>query len=320
VIKTALADSGKIDQVTPQWHLLCGVIVLLFAHLAFFGQTSQITAVDETLLVVDDAPEMEVVAVGKSVIIKGRAKSVLTIGGNLLVEGQVEGDVGVLGGTLTQREQAFIGGDIIVFGGTYRSDSPDPRRGEGKQTVMFGMFEEEIRSFTENPSQILSPDISLKFVAQRLFSVLFWFIVTLGLTTLAPGAVSRAIARFQLSTTKIVAIGFSAFMLMLLSIVAGLALLPSYVNAVFGLMVSVLLILAYVFGRVTLQVSAGKLIQKYLFPENNRSESLAILIGVLFWTFLLSLPFIWMLGVFALFWAGIGLVLTARAPHGWQKS
>jgi len=315
-----LAEPGTIDRVTSQWRLFCGVALLLFANLAFFAQSPQIAAIDENLLIIDEAPEMEVVAVGKSVIIKGRAKSVLTIGGNLLVEGQVEGDVGVLGGTLTQREQAYIGGDIIVFGGTYRSDSPDPRRGEGKQTVMFGMFEEEIRNLTENPSQILSPDISLRFVAQRIFSVLFWFIVTLGLTTLAPGAVSRAITRFQLSTTKIVGIGFSAFMLMLLSIVAGLAFLPSFVNAVFGLMVFVLLILAYVFGRVTLQVSAGKLIQKYLFPEGNRSESLAILIGVLFWTFLLSLPYLWMFGVFALFWAGIGLVLTARTANGWQKT
>jgi hypothetical protein len=320
VILTARAETGLFDQGFPQWRLFLGLIVLLFAQLALFGQASQISAVDEHLMIVDDAPDMEVVAFGKSVIVRGRAKSVLTVGGNLLVEGQVEGDVGVLGGTLTQKEQAFIGGDVIVFGGTYRAEGADPHRGEGKQTVMFGMFEEEIRNLAENPSQIFSPDMSLRFLAQRIFSVLFWFIVSLGLTTLAPGAVSRAITRFQLSTTKVVAIGFSAFVLTVIAILASLAFLPNYLNAILGLMVFVLMILAYVFGRVTLQVSAGKMIQKYFFSEKNRSETLAILIGVLFWTTLLSLPYIWMFCVLALFWAGIGLVLTGRRTNGWAKT
>jgi hypothetical protein len=85
-------------------------------------------------------------------------------------------------------------------------------------------------------------------------------------------------------------------------------------------MTFVLLMLAYVFGRVTLQVSVGKILQKYVFSEKNRSETLAILIGGIVWTAVLSLPYIWMFGVLALFSAGIGLVLTARPQNGWQKN
>jgi hypothetical protein len=85
-------------------------------------------------------------------------------------------------------------------------------------------------------------------------------------------------------------------------------------------MAVVLLMLAYVFGRVTLQVSIGKIVQKYFFSEKNRSETLAILIGVLVWTTLLSVPYIWTFGVLALFSAGIGLVLTARSANGWMKN
>jgi len=62
---------------------------------------------------------------------------------------------------------------------------------------------------------------------------------------------------------------------------------------------------------VALQLSIGKLIQKHLFPENNRSETLATLVGVFVWTLLLSLPYIWVLAVFAIFAVGVGLVITA---------
>lgn len=295
-------------------------MLVLFAQFTLLAQANQISLIDEHTMVVEDAPEMNVVAIDKSVIIRTRAKSVLTVGGNVLIEGSVEGDVGVLGGTLTQKENATIGGDIIVFGGSYRPEGSNPLRGEEKQTVIVGIFEDEIRNMAANPTQILAPDFSLAFVAQRILSVLFWFIVTLGLTTLAPGAVSRAITRFQLSTSKVVALGFLAFLLTTIAVFAGLKFLPSYINAIFVLMSFVLMMLAYVFGRVTLQVSVGKMLQKYFLSEKNRSETLAILIGGVAWTVVLSLPYIWMFAVLALFSAGIGLVLTARTTNGWQKN
>ena len=320
MIYSVRAETGFFDQEVPFWRLTCGLLIILFAQLAILAQVSQVSLVDEHTMIVEDAPDMDVVAIGKSVIIRTRAKSVLAVGGNLLIEGHVEGDVGVLGGTLTQKENAFIGGDIIVFGGSYRPEGANPLRAEEKQTVIVGMFEDEIRNMAANPSQILAPDFSLTFLAQRILSVLFWFVVSLGLTTIAPGAVSRAITRFQLSTSKVVALGFLAFLITTILIFVGLKFLPSYINAIFVLMAFVLLMLAYVFGRVTLQVSVGKMLQKYFLSEKNRSETLAILIGGVVWTAVLSLPYIWMFGVLALFSAGIGLVLTARQANGWQKN
>jgi len=80
-----------------------------------------------------------------------------------------------------------------------------------------------------------------------------------------------------------------------------------------------LLLLGYVFGRVSLQVSLGKLFQKHFLSEKNRSETLAILIGVLLWTLLLSLPYVWLIALFLVFTMGIGLVLTGRTPMKWQN-
>lgn len=300
--------------------LLAGIFLACFASLSIFAQAQLSTSDDEKTLIVNDAPDMEVYALGKSVIVKGRAKGVLAFGGDVIVEGRVDGDVATIGGSIIQRADAYVGGDIIAFGGSYKPDAKEPLREAGKETVMFGAFEEELRNVAQNPAQIFAPSFSLAFLAQRLLSILFWFVVTLGVTTLAPGAVSRAVARFQLSSLKVMGLGFFTFLLTTICTIASIRFLPDYLSVILGLMIFFLMIMSYVFGRVALQVSLGKMIQKRFFAERNQSETISILIGVFIWTFLLSIPYVWTLALLALFAAGIGLVVTAKAKNAWQKN
>jgi len=306
------------SRISLGWRDVCAaaVVFLFFFALSIHAQISTNTA--ENTIVVESAPDMEILSYGKTVIVLKDAKGVLTFGADIIIEGRVEGDVAAIGGSVIQKENAFIGGDVIILGGKYRPESANPLRIEGKETVMYAGYEEELRDLTQNPSQIFSPAFSLAFVAQRVLSILFWFIVSLAFATIAPGAVSRAIARFQLSTLKVIAIGFFAFLATTIVLIGSFTVLPNYLSAIFGLMAFVLLMLAYVFGRVALHVSIGKLLQKYLLSNNNQSETLAILLGVVVWTLLLSIPYVWTLALLALFSAGIGLVLTARTPIGWK--
>jgi hypothetical protein len=295
-------------------------IIFLALALATFSVTvaAQISVTpDEKTVVVDEAPEMEVFSYGKTVIVKKSAKGVLTFGGDIIVEGRVDGDVAAVGGSVIQRKDGFIGGDVIILGGRYQPEIPTPLRNEGRETVMYAGYEEELRELTQNPSSLFSPTFSLAFLAQRTLSVLFWFVVSLGLATIAPGAVSRAVARFQLSSLKVVAIGFFTFLFVTVAMIVGITLLPNYLSAILGVMTFVLIMLAYVFGRVALHLSVGKWLQKTLLPVGTRSETLAILIGVVFWTLVLSVPFVWTLALVGLFSVGVGLVLTARSPSGW---
>ncbi len=315
---TTINDIFSFRNVS-RWRILCGAIFLLTFHVAVFAQT-QISTPDENTLIIDDAPEMEVFSFGKTVIVKKHAKGVLSFGGDVIIEGKVDGEVATVGGSITQKETAEIGGDVIIFGGAYRPESAKPIRTEGKETIVFGIFEQEFRDLTQNPSQIFSPSFSLTFLAQRLLSILFWFVVSLAFTTIAPGAISRAVARFQLSTLKVFAIGFFAFLFTMIIAIGSLSVLPNFLSAVIGLMVFILLLLAFFFGRVALQVSIGKIVQKHFFSEKSQSETMAIFIGVLIWTLLLSIPYVWTFALLALFSAGIGLVLTARIPNGWKKN
>lgn len=296
-----------------------GFIFILLAALTFYAQSASLDQPDDKTLIINDAKESEVFSFGKTVIVKQKAKGVLAFGGDVVVEGKVDGDVATIGGSVIQKENAFIGGDVIIFGGIYRTESANPLRNPKKETVMYAGYEQELRALTQNPALLLSPNFSWAFLTQRLLAALFWFIISFALTTLAPGAVSRAISRFRLSTVKVVAIGFSAFLATTLSVIVCLSFLPNYVSAIVSLMAFVLLMLGYVFGRVALQLSVGKQLLKRFLPENKQSETLAILAGVLVWTFFLSVPYLWTLALIILLSSSLGLVLTARTANGWQK-
>ncbi len=296
--------------------LFAALIVILGAALISFAQIS-VSPADATVTV-DDAPDMEVFAYGKTVIVKQRAKGVLAFGGDVIVEGRVSGDVAAVGGSVIQKEGAYIGGDVIILGGRYKPESANPLREEGKETIMYAGYEEELRELSHNPVSIFSPHFTLAFVAQRILSVLFWFAVSMGLATIAPGAVSRATARFQLSTVRVIAIGVAAFVATTVCVIGSMSVLPNYLSAIFSLMAFVLMLLAYVFGRVALNVSVGKLIHKRVLGQRTQSEALTILIGVVAWTLLLSIPYVWTLALFVLFASGLGLVLTARSQRTWQ--
>jgi len=275
---------------------------------------------DEKTLVVEDAPEMEVIAIAKSVEVRKSAKGVFSFGGDVIVSGRVEGDVATIGGSVVQKEGGYIGGDVIVFGGSYKHESHTALREPGKETVVFGVWEEELRDLAQNPTHILSPTLSWTFVAQRLLLALFWFAISMVISTIAPGAVGRAVARIRLSTLKVTSLGSVAFVGSLIAILGGISILPDILSATLGLMGLAILLLGYVFGRVALQVTVGKILQRQFLSEANRSETLATLLGVFVWTTLLSIPYIWIIALFSVFAVGIGLILTARSSNVWPKA
>lgn len=316
-------EFAKLDTICfinfPLRHLIFAALFSFLLTFSLFAQAT-LSQPDEKTIVVEEAVGMEIFSVGKTVIVKKEAKGVLALGGDVIIEGRVEGDVATVGGSVIQRENAYIGGDVIIFGGTYRHDNPHPLRNPEKQTVMFAVFEDELRNLGGNPAQIFSPSFSWSFFAQRILSVLFWFLLSLALTTIAPGAVSRAVSRFRLSTLKVCLLGLLGIFVATFGVMASLSFLPNYVGAVVSLMTFILLMLSYVFGRVALQASVGKQVMKMFAPEIKASETVTLLVGAVIWTLLLSIPYVWTFVLFALIMASLGLVLTARSTNSWEKA
>ena len=124
-------------------------------------------------------------------------------------------------------------------------------------------------------------------------TVLFWFIASLALTAVTPGAVSRAVARLQLTNLRVGLIGLVGSIVLVLSCTVSLWALPTVLGALVGMMALLFITVAYLFGRVVVHAATGRWLQRVLLPEGKRSESIALLAGTCFWTIILSLPFVW---------------------------
>ena len=276
---------------------------------------------DPTTIIIEGESSKDVFGLGRSVIVRGRVKhGVMAFGGDVVVEGRVEGDVGVIGGTITQRENSYIGGDVLVIGGAYHHGKTAPGRDPETQTIMFAGYEEELRELGRNPASVLEPKWTVRSFGLRVLSILFWFIVSLGLTAATPGAISRAATRLQLTSLRVASIGFVAAIVLGFGVPVALHLLPPVLGLFVGALSILLLLVAYLFGRVAIHAATGRWLQRLLLREEQRSESIALLLGATFWAVVLSLPYLWALAVASLVVTSLGLALTVRYRIGWKHN
>jgi hypothetical protein len=292
--------------------LLCGACAVVFAQGAGQGGGNE-----PQPLVVDGDSCRDVFGVGQSVVVRGHVKNgALAFGGDVIVEGRVEGDVAAVGGSVIQRDGACIGGDVWVFGGTYHHGQSAPCRNPASATVMYAGYEAELRELARDPvSTILTPRWTPAAVGMRVLAVLFWFVVSLALTAATPGAISRAAARLRLTSLRVALIGFLGAAVIGFGVPAAALILPQVVSVLVGANALLLLLVAYLFGRVAIHAATGRWLQHALLGERHRSESFALLFGTVFWVVVLSLPYVWVLGVAGLVVTSLGLALTARRPR-----
>jgi hypothetical protein len=303
------------------WKTTVALFAFLLMVVAVQAQSTEGTLPDnKPPLVVDGTSDSDVFGWGQSVVVHGTVShGVMAFGGDVIIEGTVEGDVATIGGSVMQRDEARVGGDVIVIGGSYRHGANAPGRNPASATVMFTGFESELRDVMRNPASLLAPQWSLAYLGSRVMAVLFWFIAALMLTAITPGAVSRAVIRLQLTNVRVGIIGFVGSIVMTFGVVAGLSVLPTVIAALVGLAALILILLAYLFGRVAIQAATGQWLQRKFLGEKYRSESVALLVGTVFWAILLSLPYVWPFVGAGLLVASLGLALTARYHVGWKR-
>jgi hypothetical protein len=297
--------------------VLTFLLLLLAAVIANAQDTELKQPGDE--LVVEGRYASDVFGLGRTVRVRGDVNGVIAFGGDVIVEGRVEGDAAAIGGSVVQLDGSYVGGDVMVLGGTYRHEGATGRDPAGK-TLMYAGYEQELRKLARNPVSILTPELSLSFVGWRLLAVLFWFVVSIALTAVSPGAIGRAAARLQLTFMRVTVIGLVGAVVMGPGVTAALHYLPPALGALVGVTALLLLLLSYLFGRVVIHAATGRWLQRVLLPEQRRSESVALLSGAAFWAVVLALPYVWLFLVFALVVLSLGLALTARYRLSWRRA
>jgi len=243
----------------------------------------------------------------------------MAFGADVIVEGVVEGDVASIGGNVIQRPGSRIGGDVIVLGGTYIAENSSVTRNPAAKTIMYAGYQQELREMMRNPTGLLSPRWSPTYLGTRLLGVLFWFIVSLAVTAVMPGTISRGVARLQLTSLRVAAIGFIGLVVLFFTVPLSLRFMPEPLQVLVGLLALLLLIVASVFGRVVLYAATGRWLQRKYVHIGNNSEAVALLLGTTLWVLLTSLPYVWPFMAAFILIISFGLALTARYRVGWKS-
>jgi hypothetical protein len=296
------------------------LICMVFMIAAVAAQEPYQAKPGDSPYVVEGTSDTIVYSVGRSLRINGAAKNgAFALGGDVIVQGVVEGDVASVGGSVIQLEGARIGGDVMVIGGTYRAMDKTPNRNPGAQTIMYAGYEQELGNMVRNPIGLFAPHWSAGYIGLRLLVILFWFIVSLGLTAAMPGTISRGVARLQLTSLRVAAIGFLGALAIGPGALLALRYLPTPISAVVGLMALLLILIAGIFGRVIIYAATGRWLQRKLFKVGKNSEAVDLLLGTVFWIALSSLPYVWPVVVSIVLVMSLGLALTARYRVGWKR-
>ncbi len=187
-------------------------------------------------------------------------------------------------------------------------------------TIMYAGYEQELGDMMRNPTGIFSPHWTPTYLGTRLLVVLFWFIVSLAFTAAMPGTISRGVARLQLTSLRVAAIGLIGIVVLFVGVMLCLWIMPEPVRVLVGLLALLLWLVASVFGRVILYAATGRWLQRKYIPAGKNSEAVALLLGTGFWVLATSLPYVWpFMAVFILI-ISFGLALTARYRVGWDAT
>lgn len=322
-----ILPATDLSAVCPSFKLLdfCSFSRLLLALLLLsgvvYGQSTVSEITNEQMIVVEGVTDSTVFGMGQTLRIVGTVKQgAIAFGGDVIVEGTVEGDVAAVGGSVIQRDGSRIGGDVIVLGGTYRHGEKPPNRNLSSMTMMYAGYQQELRDLMRNPTGILRPRWTPGYIGTRILVVLFWFLVCLGLTAAMPGTISRGVARLQLTSLRVAIIGVVGGVVLCGGVPLCLWILPETVSVLVGLLALLFFLVAGLFGRVILYAATGRWLQRKYVPFGKNSESVALLIGTVFWVVLTSLPYVWPFVVSFIIVISLGLALTARYRVGWQRS
>lgn len=299
--------------------LLLGIACLMGAA---SGQTVYEPTPGDNPYIVEGSNNTIVYSMGRSLRVNGTVKApngAIALGGDVIVQGIVEGDVAAIGGSVIQLEGARINGDVMVVGGTYRHADKEALRTPGTQTIIYSGYEPELRNMMRNPKDLLAPHWSAGYVGFRVLALLFWFIVSLALTAAMPGTISRGIARLQLTSLRVALIGFLGALAIGPGALLSLRYLPTPISVVVGLMALLLILIAGLFGRVIIYAATGRWLQRSLINRYQNSEAVALLLGTSLWIVLSSLPYVWPFVVAVAWVLSLGLALTARYRVGWKR-
>ncbi|MCP4215993.1 MAG: hypothetical protein GY765_15170 [bacterium] len=207
------------------------------------------------------------------ITVQGAVKSsVLMIGGELVLDGEVGEDVICMGTTVTIGKNAHIIRDLYVIGGTLKKDEGVKIGGE------YFYFKFDMEKIENTLLPFLGDSSTITFF--KAVKTILWFIIALVVFALFPDKISRAEEIFDTHRMRICTIGlmsvFSFIFLMFCSILLSLI----YIGIPLMIMLILLYFVIYVFGRIAMFYFIGRKFAG-LIKKRNIASAVLIMMGIL---------------------------------------
>lgn len=283
--------------------MLTVILLVIFPFLFYasdFEMEKELTVKENTIY------PTSIISIGGNIYIKGSVKeSIIMIGGNLKLDGKVEQDVICIGTDIKLKKNAWINGELLVFGGEL------DRHPESKVKGEFFYFRFDLKKIENTLIPIISDAKTITFL--KILKIIFWLILTLVVLAIVPQKVSQATEIFDKNILKIGLTG----LISLFSFIFLLILLIIMSFLIIGIPFLFLLILIYfvvlVFGRTVILYYIGEKISHALHLKGI-TPGFYIILGIIFYTLLKFVPLVGMvlLMIMNIFEIGIGIGFFLR--------
>ena len=281
--------------------ILITVIVLLLTITYVFADQGE-----KTIKVYKENVESNLMSFGKDIVVNGNvSKSLIKIGGSLKLNGRVSKDVVCISSNVELGENFFIEGDLIVIGGSLSGKNENNIKGDIHNiNFSFKKIDTSLTSIVLNSKTV--------FLLKTLFLILS-LIISLILFGIIPLKVKKAEELLGDNMLRIGSLGILSILVFVILFLLSIILSFVYIGIPILLILLLILICLFVFGRAIMYYSIGqKIINK--FNISVFSPAVFILLGVIVYFILNYIPvagFI-ILKVLAVFELGISIGFILR--------
>ena len=211
----------------------------------------------------------DLVVLGREILLEGElGGSAVLVGGEIDLAGRIRRDLILLGANATVRRDAVIDGDVLAIGGslsfegiprvlssdaTFQRGAPQVR---GRIRTVSALEAAVVSELETSP--LTSGRSSPLVLSFRLFLLLFWLVVSIGLLLLAPRPFLRAADEAGGRLAFLAALGATAVLTAVLLAAFALSVLPARFGLALGVAVLGALAAAKIFGLAALFVVLGR--------------------------------------------------------------
>ncbi len=269
--------------------------------------SAQGVVIKKDIHVAEDEVQDNVISLGGEVLIQGKVEeSVVAFGGTVTIEGEVGEVVLGLGTQITLKSTAKINGDVVSLGGTL--DKEPGSRVDG-DTIYMEM--ESLKDVFSILGGFGIAGLIPILIIIKLITLFIWFILAVILAAFFPRQLSLASSQIRKSfwpvfgtglLTIIIFIGLFIFSALLCFILIGIPILLALI--IIGVVIKI-------FGRVVLFYFFGESLAR-AFGSKQPSAFLAVLLGLILVGVISFIPILGSLFSFVLSILGWGVVIRTK--------